>query len=177
MTNSIDISHIITQINWAVPSWDLFIAMFAVLAAFLYGFSLGRDRIIIMLVGIYMALAVVNGAPFLKNLSADLGLNNWFALRITSFFGIFLILFFLLSRSGLMRTLGAAEAPGSWWQVVMFSVLHVGLLTSVVLSFLPADSTAQLAPMTRQIFLDPNAKFIWLVAPIIAMSIVSSPRA
>ena len=75
-----------------------------------------------------------------------------------------------------MRTLCAAEAPGSWWQVVLFSVLHVGLLTSVVLSFLPAENLAQLAPLTKQIFLDQTAKFIWLVAPILAMSLVRAQR-
>jgi len=37
---------------------DLFIILFFVIAAFLYGFSLGRDRIVAILVSIYMGLAV-----------------------------------------------------------------------------------------------------------------------
>ena len=44
----------VTNINWAAPSWDLFIILFFIVAAFLYGLSLGRNRVIVILVSIYM---------------------------------------------------------------------------------------------------------------------------
>ncbi|MBI5466244.1 MAG: hypothetical protein HY974_03070 [Candidatus Kerfeldbacteria bacterium] len=169
---AVDVPKLLAQVNWADPSWDLFIILFAVLAAFLYGFSLGRDRIIVMMMGLYMALAVANSAPGLQSLSADVGLGELFAFRLTSFLVVFLVLFFLLSRSGLMRTLGAADSSVSWWQVVLFSVLHVGMLVSIIMSFLPAEALAQLAPLTQQVFAGEVSRFVWLTAPALAMLII-----
>jgi len=160
------------SINWATPTWDLFIVIFFVVAAFLYGLSLGRDRVIVILVSIYMALAVINTAPYLSTLSGkDLSINigQNFAFKVTLFLGVFIILFFLLSRSALSRTFGGASSGGSWWQVILFSFLHVGLLISVVLSFLPPQTAEHLLPVTRQIFTSDLGKFFWIITPIVAM--------
>ncbi len=163
-------------LNFSNPSWDLFILIFFVVVSLLYGLTLGRDRIVVVLVSIYMALAVIQNAPFLKNLTATVTLGQSFAFRITIFLGIFLVLFFLLSHSGLVKILGHGSGRGSWWQVMLFSFLHVGLLLSVVLSFLPADAQSGLAPITRTIFVSDIAKFAWILAPILVMTIVKEEK-
>jgi hypothetical protein len=168
-----DIAQYIQRINWAAPSWDLFIVLFCLVAVFLYGMSLGRDRVIVVLVSIYMALAVAANAPFLDNLKADVALGDFFAFRISTFLGVFLLLFFLLSRSALLRTFGNM-ASGSWWQVLMFSTFHVGLLVSIVLSYLPKEAVALLAPETQKIFATETARFVWISMPIVAMVLIKS---
>lgn len=158
------------SINWTAPSWDMFIVLFFLIAAFLYGFSLGRDRVIIILVSLYMALAVVNSAPFIKNLNTEINVaTSLFAFKISTFLGVFLALFFFLSRSAVLHSLSAGNAPGKWWQVLLFSVLHAGLLVSVVLSFLPQETLNYLSPLTRQIFTSEFGRFIWISMPILAM--------
>ena len=67
------IANAVTGVNWAQPSWDLFIILFFIVIVFFYGMMLGRDRIIIILVSIYMALAVVSNAPFIGQLRIDSG--------------------------------------------------------------------------------------------------------
>jgi hypothetical protein len=173
VTVATDIAKFLSSINWAAPTWDLFIVLFFIVTVFLYGMSLGRDRIIIILVSIYMALAVVSNAPFLGKLHADINLNQFFAFKITTFLGLFVLLFFLLSRSALLRTFGSLAA-GTWWQVLVFSVFHVGLLVSITLSFLPADAVGHLAPLTQQMFASEGAKFLWIVAPILAMAMLKA---
>ena len=84
----------LANINWATPSWDLFIILFFVVAAFLYGLSLGRDRVIVILVSLYMALAIVNTAPYLNSFTAEISYNNASIFNVTIFVGIFIILFF-----------------------------------------------------------------------------------
>lgn len=158
------------SVNWTAPTWDLFIVLFFLVTAFLYGFSLGRDRIIVILISLYMALAVVNSAPFIRDLSTELNVaTSLFAFKISTFLVVFLALFFFLSRSALLRALGAGSAPGSWWQVLLFSTLHAGLLISVVLSFLSADQLAVLAESTRQLFVSDAGRFVWITLPILAM--------
>ena len=162
------------SVNWSNPSWDLVIALVFIVGSFLYGFSLGRDRLIVIMVSIYMALALISNAPYLDLImkKTETALNQIFVFKLTGFIGIFLILFFFLSRSALQRSIGSRDEKGAWWQVIIFSVLHVGLLLSVVLSFLPKEALGHLAPITRQIFIYDGARFAWLSAPIIAMMLV-----
>lgn len=160
----------ILNINWTAPTWDMFIAFFFLIAAFLYGFSLGRDKVIVILVSLYVALAVVNSAPFIKNLNTEINVaTSLFAFKISTFLGVFLALFFFLSRSAILHSLAAGNALGKWWQVLLFSVLHAGLLVSVVLSFLPTDTLNYLAPFTRQVFTSEFGRFVWIIMPIFAM--------
>jgi hypothetical protein len=145
--------------------------LFFLVTVFLYGLSLGRDRVIVILVSIYMALAVVNSAPFIKQVDASVNIGQWFAFKVTTFLGLFVLLFFLMSRSALQNTFGKL-ANGAWWQVMLFSTFHVGLLVSITLSFLPPDAVNALAPITRQVFASEMARFLWIVAPIGAMSLL-----
>jgi hypothetical protein len=164
-----DMANWIGHINWAAPTWDLFIVLFFIVTVFLYGMSLGRDRIVVILVSIYMALAVVTNAPFIGSLRLGGHADQYFAFRITIFVGIFIALFFLLSRSALLKSIGSLAA-GSWFQVLLFSILHVGLLVSITLSLLPGDALGHLAPLTRQVFASDGGKFVWIVLPIISMA-------
>jgi len=161
----------LSSFDFSKPSWDLFIVLFFVVAALLYGLSLGRDRIIVILVSIYMSLAIVNTAPFLPNIETSIIVNDVVILKISTFLGVFIALFFLLSRSGLLKTIASGDEKGSWWQVMLFSILHVGLLISVTLTFLPDNVIAdKFTPFTQMMFIGDWARFLWIIAPVIAMS-------
>lgn len=170
-----DLVQFLSNINWASPTWDLFIVLFFIVTVFLYGMTMGRDRIIVILVSIYMSLAVVSNAPYLGQLHADINISEYFALKVTTFLGLFVLLFFLLSRSALLRTFGSF-ASGTWWQVFLFSVLHVGLLVSITLSFLPAEAVGNLAPMTQEVFASDGGRFFWVVSPIFAMVLLKAEK-
>lgn len=169
----------LAQLNLASPTWDLFIILFFLVFSLLYGFSLGRDRIIAIIVAIYMALAVVSNAPFLRTLDGQtvrIALGSTIAFRVTFFLSVFLVIFFLVSRSAIMGVLGSSESTSSAFQVMLFSILHVGLLLSVTLSFLPREIADRFAPLTRAIFLSDVGRFCWIVLPVIAMMMVRRPR-
>ncbi len=158
------------------PTWDLFIILFFVIAALVYGISLGRDRILVILVAIYMALAVVKYLPFVTEFKADVSVNDAFAFKVSIFLGLFILLFFFLSQSALLRTFASNASQGSWLQVVVFSFLHVGLLISVTLSFFPSDLSGVLSPITQNLFLSDASKAFWIVTPIVAMAIFGAGR-
>jgi hypothetical protein len=158
-----------TSLNWANPTWDIFILLFFVVGALLYGLSLGRDRVIVILVGIYMALAVVTNAPALTSMNLAVNLNDNYVLRISFFLGLFVVLFLMLSRSALLKTIGRSNAPGSWWQTIVFSILQVGLLISVTLNFLPREMTQGLTEVTKNIFMSDQGRSAWLILPIVFM--------
>ena len=161
----------VAGINWAEPTWDLFIVLFFIVAALIYGFSLGRDRIITILISIYIALAVVSYAPFINSFGTAFDPNQAFAAKVGSFLVVFIILFFFTTRSALIRTLGSNRV-GAWWQVLAFSILQVGLLISVTLSFLPADAVNTLSPVTKNIFISDVGRLCWVLLPVILMVII-----
>lgn len=149
-------------------TWDIFLAGFFVVGALLYGVSLGKDRIISMMVSIYMALAIVATLPdFVLNIK----INSNFTLQITAFIAVFLLLFFMLSRQAVWNSL-SPSSDGKWWQVLLFSFLHVGLLVAVTMSFLPAEVLAKFSDFVVYAFTDQWTYFGWIVAPVLAMIFV-----
>ncbi|MDD5342194.1 MAG: hypothetical protein PHI73_02570 [Patescibacteria group bacterium] len=169
-------STFIANIDWSKPTWDLFIVLFFIIASFLYGLSLGRDRILVILVSIYMSLAVVNTAPYISNFSTEVGINQFFVIRISMFLGVFIVLFLLLSRSALLQTIASSDKKGGFFQIMIFSILHVGLLISITLSFLPDSSLNSLSPLTKTIFASEVGRFVWIVAPIVLMILLKSGK-
>ncbi len=165
-----------TSLNWSAPTWDLFIIIFFVVGALLYGLSLGRDRVIVIMVSVYMALAVVSNTPILSTLNLSLHVNDNSVLKISFFLGIFVILFFLMSRSALLRTIGGSGAPGSWWQTIVFSILQVGLLISITLNFLPKEITQNLSVQTKNVFLSDNGRSAWMILPILLMALAPKQK-
>jgi hypothetical protein len=158
----------------ATPTWDVFLLLFFLVGSLLYGLTLGRDRIVVIMVSIYMGLAVVTNAPYIRDFSASVSVND-VALRVGAFLGIFVLLFFFLSKNALLRSMDTGRS-GGLFQTMMFSFLHVGLLMSVGLSFLPESSLGAFSVQVRGLFLSDPARFAWLVAPIGAMMIFGSRR-
>ena len=160
------------DLNLANPTWDLFLVGFFIVGALLYGLSLGKDRIIAIMVSIYMALAVVATLPdFVLNIKV----NDSYTVQITAFISVFIILFFLLSRQAVLNAL-APTGEGKWWQTLVFSILHVGLLVSVTLSFMPETILGKFSPLTQYIFTNEWTAFGWIAAPIVAMILVGRNR-
>lgn len=169
-------ANFLQHIDWTRPTWDLFIILFFIVAAFLYGLSLGRDRIIVILISIYISLAIVEYAPLVNNEGFQDMINNFigqfFVFQISAFLVVFIVLFFVITRSALMKTIASSDTVGPWWQVLLYSVLHVGLIISIILSYIPKESIeGVLAPLTQRVFISDFAQNIWIIGPVVAMFI------
>lgn len=159
--------NLLGNLNWAMPSWDLFILLFFGIGVVLYGFSLGRERVLTILISIYIGLAIVSNLPYItEDVSRKFGFGPVFVLKIIVFTVSVVGLFFLFNRIGALASL-SKKSPIS--HVILFSVLHTGLLISVILSFLPSSIKASLAPFTQALFISDLARFLWILAPIVAM--------
>jgi quinol-cytochrome oxidoreductase complex cytochrome b subunit len=162
-----------STLNPASPTWDLFLILFFVIAAFLYGITVGRARIVVQIVASYMAMAVLASAPFLDKLEARTPLNHT-VFYLVAFLAVFLALFMLLSRSAFHQHL--SEARGKWWDVLVLSVVQVGFLTSIILSSMSGGALGHLSPVTLTIFANGPAPFIWTVLPIGALVAIRGRR-
>lgn len=165
---------LLAGVNWSAPTWDIFILLFFAIAALLYGLSLGRDRVIVILISMYMALAIVTNTPLLLALDGPLHFSTNPVLKVVFFLGTFILLFILVTRSSLLRTVGAVKVPGSWWQTILFSLFQVGLLISITLNLLPKEVTQGLSSFTKELFLSDNGRSAWMALPVLIM--IFAPR-
>lgn len=166
------LTDFIHSISWSHPTWDLFVVAFFVLGAFVYGFSLGRDRIIMIMVAVYMALVAVTNLPFVPHFGAQIALDNGFVIKLSTFLGLFAVLFFMLTRSALNHALSGNGALGSWWHVLLLSFMQIGMLISVVMNFLPLAWLDKFTPFIQTVFVSAWGKFFWVVLPIIGLLLV-----
>lgn len=169
-------AEFLTGLDVNSPSWDLFIFLFFIIATFIYGFTLGRSRIMVLLVSTYMALAVIKTAPFLLTQDVTVGSSPIFVVKITAFIAMMLLIFFFLSNSALRRAFQAVDIQGRVWQIVAFSLLHAGLLVASVLSFVPPERRAVLLGVTKSLFATDTSLFVWTILPIVVMMFIRDPE-
>lgn len=155
---------VVGQVNWATPSWDIFVVIFSLVAVFLYGLSLGRDRLIVILVSIYITFAVIASAP------VDWVFADDFTAKAVAFPILLVVIFFLLTRTSLASVFGRL-ASGNLWQVFLFSVLHVGMIISLTIYFLPGSAIEGLHPLTQFLFAGNIARLLWVTAPVAALAL------
>jgi hypothetical protein len=162
------------NIDWSMPAWDFLIIAFFLIVAFAYGSLFRKDRVASVLVSIYMALAIVNTAPYINSFSVkNSGVGSNFTLKLIIFLIIFIGLFFVLARGSFLRSLGFSLG-GKKWQVIIFSFLSAGLLLSIIFSFIPSEASKNLLPLTKKIFISDLGKFLWITTPIVAMVLFKS---
>ncbi|MFA6254666.1 MAG: hypothetical protein WC675_01380 [Patescibacteria group bacterium] len=154
-------------IDWSTPTWDIVILLFFIVSVLIYSFTLGRNRIVSILISTYLALAVTTNLPYMDKLTTMINSISVFSFQISAFLIVFALLFVFLSRSVLVQ--GFSSLSGGWWQVIIFSLLQVGLLASIILSFLPSVAVEHLSHFTQIVFLSDLGKFCWIVLPILAL--------
>lgn len=162
-TTQISFSNIATtaQSLWSHPSWDV-VLIFALLAiGFFYGISTGKRKAVTAIIYTYVTFAVFSAIP-VDRLAQLIRLQDAVFLKIGLFAVLFIILIFMFARS---RTRGFAR-PSAWWQIFLLSFIHVGLIIHILLGFLPKEKIAVLAPLTKNVFANPDYHVWWFLAPL-----------
>lgn len=140
-------------------------AMLGALFVFLYGMSVGKTRALISLLAIYVAFELTTIFPYLNQLIAVI---PWriepYMVQIIMFLAIYLAIFVLLNKSSLHGRLTLNEM--AFWQVLIISVLQIGLLGATITSFAPAEITKALLGPFYALFVSPKALFFWAVGSL-----------
>lgn len=166
---SINVTVPTPDLNIANPTWDTFIILAFIGVSLIYAFFVSRERLAIVLLSVYSALAVVLTTPMIVNALSLLGTDDFFKYRLAAFIGTFLLLFILYSHNLSLK----ADVGHAWWQAIVLSILQVGLLMSSILYFIPHQYyTSQIADV---FFTSDAPRSAWMIAPIAAM-ILMHPR-
>ncbi len=151
--------------NWHTPSWDLFIVLLWLAGGALYAFTAGRGRLVTILLSAYVA-KLLAADPTIARAASHLPPSLQAAQSLVIFAVLFFLLFVLLGRYG-FRTSADGRQLGALLFGLIFAWLQVGMLISIVLSFLPEATTGSLSPFVQLVFTRGHAPFIWLLMPLI----------
>ncbi|MEK7648448.1 MAG: hypothetical protein AAB400_00835 [Patescibacteria group bacterium] len=151
-----------------MPSWDAFTLIFFVTAVLIYSFFVSRERLALVLVSLYSALALSLNTPliiqYLSRQPSDL--YPWY--RLGLFVGLFLIFFLVFSTKMSMRT----DAGHNWLQALILSFFQVGLLMASILMFVPREVFP--SGLAQALFTGDIQRSFWMVAPVIGMMMLKS---
>ena len=155
-----------------LPTWDLALILIFVISALFYGLSLGRERVLGLIVASYISLAIMTNAPLLANATPSFNADENALIRIIGFIFILMVLFYFFSRARLIGRL-RGFALSALWQTIVFVFLQVAFLMTVTLDFLPETRTAGLSKFTRDLFLNDYSRTLWLSLPALFLMLIS----
>ncbi len=163
-----DIQNIVSSINWNAPSWDLFIVIIFLGGMFLYSLRLSRDKVFVILLSSYISLAFVGKYALLVETFGIKLNSNSFIVNSAIFLGGMLLLFFIISNS-IFVSIFDQGARRLWLQSIVIGFFQLGLVVSVIVSFLPPDEIKNLSIFVKTFFGNNQAQSFWLLSPFAAM--------
>ncbi|MDP3953968.1 MAG: hypothetical protein Q8Q06_00945 [bacterium] len=152
-------------INFSEVPWEWWIAFFIVFVIFLSGFSYGKSRLFVSLLGLYIAAFIEPLFVYFEKTASFIETENIYIVHIILFFIIYFIVFVLLNRSSLKSRFSLKEF--SLGPIIFLAMLKFGFLLSIILSYLPPDLITERAPTISTYFVSGTARFWWAVVPIL----------
>lgn len=160
------------------PSWDLLVLFVFLGAIFLYGITIGRDRLVILLLSIYFSNVVIQTMPWgvLAKFFGSVDSPSP-SFKIFLFFTIIVAIAFLMPRSILGSKFKTGKGGrGSVFYIFIFSICNVGILSTTTLSFLSAKVVNDLNPLIIQLFWGEEVRFFWTLLPILLLILLRPGR-
>ncbi|MEK7637818.1 MAG: hypothetical protein AAB375_00080 [Patescibacteria group bacterium] len=148
--------------------------MLAVVVLVLYGLSVGRTRALVSLLSIYVAYMLAVLFPFLPWIAKKLPESSRSMGAVGLFIVLYALTFIILSRSMLKGRLTLGEI--SLWQVLVISVVQIGLLASICVSLVPLERGQQLLGPMHRWFGGQYPLWAWAVASLLIMPFMRSRR-
>lgn len=149
-------------------------ALLAVVALVLYGMSVGRTRALVSLLAIYVAYVLTVLFPFQSWLSARVTAQYQTWAIVALFIVLYAAVFLILSNSVRRGRLTIGEI--SLWQVAIISVVQIGLLAAICVSFIPQETgQSVLGPLCKW-FGSRYALWIWAAASLAILPALRTRR-
>lgn len=146
-------------------SW--LIVLFFIFAIFLIGLNLGRLRILLSLICIYIAAFLESRFIFFDKLRELLKNPPEFQLHIGLFLVIYTIIVLIFNRSALKHSLTLRET--SFFPIALIAILEIGFLASLITAYLPPGTIGSLPAGLVNFFGTRNAQFWWALAPLVLL--------
>ena len=161
----IDFSKLSENLNLGPTT--LFVGL-ALVFLLLYGLSLGKTKVLISLLGIYVALAFDAAFPYLEQLHNALPVEvEIYVTRLAVFMLMYLLTFAILNKSFASKRLALKDS--SIISVSVISLTQIGLLMAVITNIIPDEIIEKMPEYLSAYFSTKEALFFWIVIPILLL--------
>ncbi|MCR4311993.1 MAG: hypothetical protein NUV56_01785 [Candidatus Uhrbacteria bacterium] len=146
--------------------WDMLWVTGIVLGMVLFAYTLGKHAMVPLLAAISTAAVIssfaafVGRIPFLANFAEH-------EQRVLMFFALLIVSFIVFRKN---RFFEPCVVP-SGWELVIFAVIYAGFTLAILGSFLPPEVIGTLSTNVRIVFVDDFPSIIWLISPLVLLSV------
>ena len=162
-------TNLLASVNLNIASWELILMLFLAGVGVLLGLAIGKEKIFVLLLGGYISFALMNVFSFKKIFPALFKKEENFVVLIVVFVALVGLIYFILSRSILKSAI--KRKTKSIIQSLFLGIFLIGMLISIIFSFLPKDLLAAFSLSVKNIFNTSTARLLWLVIPLIFIGI------
>ena len=144
---------------------DLSFLLIFVAVSLVAGMYLGRTQLVAVVMFNYIDVALITVLP-----------SSIFAAVPYGRAGVFLAIFAIIFIVGdyVLDIHISSSGSDFFWRVLIMSFLAIGMLTSIVFSFLPmSDLMKFLSKSSLDYFISPNAQMAWMITPLIFLLFVN----
>jgi len=156
----------VKEVSNGFSSWEVLVAAFFIFAIFFYGLSIGKARLLLFLISIYIAKLFVDSFVYIDYLLDIFG-DNIFAIYLGLFIISYIAIFMVLDRSILKIRLSTREYPIS--KLLALSVVIVILLSNVVFTYLPPEIALKVKEGGAKYFIGDTAFFWWFLISVLSI--------
>lgn len=147
----------------------LFVAtVFVVLV--LYGLSVGRTKALVSLLSIYVAYTLTVLFPFLDGVAVRMNDQIRPVTAVLVFLSAYIIVFLLLSHSSMRTRMTLGEI--SMLQVLLISVVQIGLLASIATSLVPPQLAQRAFGSLLPFIAGQRALWLWAAASVAILPVL-----
>ncbi|PJE59928.1 MAG: hypothetical protein COU85_00980 [Candidatus Portnoybacteria bacterium CG10_big_fil_rev_8_21_14_0_10_44_7] len=154
---------LLDSVNLTPSAWDFVLLGLLILASFLYGLTLGKNRLVVVNLSALFAFLLTETIPW--------GGFSWLAqkkpgdsLVIFIFFALVVAFFFLLPKSSLTSALRLRKrGSASWWQLWLLGIAQIGMIAAMVGAFLNPKTVVSLNIFMRDYLFSDLGLFIWIL--------------
>lgn len=154
------------NLSSSFSSWEVAVAGFFIFAVFFYGLSIGKGRLLLFLVSIYIAKLLVDSFVYVDLLN-DIFKGRLFSAYLALFIVSYILVFIILDRSILKIRLSTREFPIG--KLLVLSILIVILLANVVFTYLPPDVAMSMKGGVASYVIGDTAFFWWFLVSLFSM--------
>lgn len=140
---------------------EVLIGVLIIVFFLVWSLSLGRSKIAISLLAIYIAFSVTVIFPFWSLIDIKLDV---YLVEISVFLAIYIITLIIFSASFLKKRLASNEF--SFLSIMLISFLQIGFLLSILISFMPSELGIKYLGQFYKYFGSSEALFVWSVLPL-----------
>ena len=148
----------------------LIVVAFFIFSFFIIGMALGRSKIMISIVSLYIAYFLENTFPYQKEVSSYFSNYDPYLIRIVLFLIFYILILLFLNKSVLRSRFSVMETP--FFTILFISLIKAGLMISILLTYVPTDVVRSYSSLLLDYFGTSNARFLWAVLPIISFIFV-----